>query len=57
MTRIILPFSLAALVVVLGIGAWATNFTAYLGNDPNTCNNCRSRQAELKAYQAVNGGG
>lgn len=31
---------LAGLVAVLGVGAWATNFTAYLGNNPTTCNNC-----------------
>jgi cytochrome c nitrite reductase small subunit len=28
------------LVIVVGLGMNATNFTAYLGNDPTTCNNC-----------------
>jgi cytochrome c nitrite reductase small subunit len=29
-----------ALVVVAGVGMVASDFTAYLGNDPSTCNNC-----------------
>lgn len=29
-----------ALVIVVALGMNATNFTAYLGNDPTTCNNC-----------------
>jgi cytochrome c nitrite reductase small subunit len=29
-----------ALAAVVGVGLVATNFTAYLGNNPTTCNNC-----------------
>jgi cytochrome c nitrite reductase small subunit len=29
-----------ALAVVFGYGMYASNFTVYLGNDPNACNNC-----------------
>ncbi len=29
-----------ALAVVAGVGMVATDFTSYLGDDPNTCNNC-----------------
>ncbi|MBN2149398.1 MAG: cytochrome c nitrite reductase small subunit [Anaerolineales bacterium] len=31
---------LAVLVVVIGVGLYVTDFTAYLGNNPSTCNNC-----------------
>ena len=31
---------IVALLAVGLIGIWATDFTAYLGNDPVTCNNC-----------------
>jgi cytochrome c nitrite reductase small subunit len=29
-----------ALLVVAGTGMYVTDFTAYLGNNPTTCNNC-----------------
>jgi cytochrome c nitrite reductase small subunit len=29
-----------ALVAVVGVGMYVTDFTAYLGNNPSTCNNC-----------------
>jgi cytochrome c nitrite reductase small subunit len=29
-----------ALLAVAGVGLYVTNFTAYMGSDPNTCNNC-----------------
>lgn len=29
-----------ALVAVLGVGMYVTEFTTYLGNNPTTCNNC-----------------
>ncbi len=32
--------SLAAILVVIGVGMRVTNFTAYLGNDSTACNNC-----------------
>lgn len=35
-----LIIGIAALVVSLGVGLYATDFTAYLGDDPATCNNC-----------------
>jgi cytochrome c nitrite reductase small subunit len=38
--KIVLIVGLAALLVVAGVGMWATDFTVYLGNDPTTCNNC-----------------
>jgi cytochrome c nitrite reductase small subunit len=32
--------SILAVVAVLGVGLYVTDFTAYLGNTPATCNNC-----------------
>lgn len=29
-----------ALLAVFGVGMYVTDFTAYLGNNPTTCNNC-----------------
>mgnify|MGYP001164524564 CR=1 FL=1 len=29
-----------ALLAVVGVGLYVTDFTAYLGNNPTTCNNC-----------------
>jgi cytochrome c nitrite reductase small subunit len=29
---------------------WATNFTAYLGNDPTTCNNCHVMDAAYEGW-------
>ena len=29
-----------ALLLVAGVGLYVTDFTAYLGNNPSTCNNC-----------------
>jgi cytochrome c nitrite reductase small subunit len=35
-----LIIGLVALAAVLGVGMYVTDFTAYLGNTPATCNNC-----------------
>ncbi len=32
--------SIIVILVVLGVGLYVTDFTAYLGNNPATCNNC-----------------
>jgi cytochrome c nitrite reductase small subunit len=36
---------LIALIIVAGVGMVTTNFTAYLGNDPEACNNCHVMDA------------
>lgn len=41
---------LASLVVVLGVGLSVTNFTAYLGNNPATCNNCHVMDAVYEGW-------
>lgn len=38
--RLAVVISVVALVAVVGAGMHVTNFTAYLSNDPTTCNNC-----------------
>lgn len=40
MTKLPIFVGIAALLVVLVTGMYTTDFTAYLGNDPSTCNNC-----------------
>lgn len=39
-----------ALAAVLGVGLWATNFTAYLADDPTTCNNCHVMDAAYEGW-------
>jgi len=40
-----LTIGLSALIIVLGVGIYVTNFTAYLGDNPSTCNNCHVMDA------------
>ncbi len=39
-----------ALVAVLGVGLYVTDFTAYLGNNPTTCNNCHVMDAVYEGW-------
>lgn len=48
--KIVLVVGLAALVAVLGVGIWATEFPVYLGNDPTTCNNCHVMDAVFEGW-------
>ncbi len=43
--------SLAALIVVLGVGLRVTNFTAYLTDDPAACNNCHVMGTVYEGWQ------
>ncbi len=45
-----LLLGLASALVALGVGMYATNFTAYLGNDPTTCNNCHVMDAAYEGW-------
>ena len=38
--KILLVLAALALVATVGVGLYVTDFTAYLGNNPSTCNNC-----------------
>jgi cytochrome c nitrite reductase small subunit len=40
MSKLPIIIGSTALVVVLVIGMYVTDFTAYMGSDPATCNNC-----------------
>lgn len=42
--------SLLALLVVVGVGMYVTDFTAYLGNNPTTCNNCHVMDAVYESW-------
>jgi cytochrome c nitrite reductase small subunit len=39
-----------ALVAVLAAGAYVTEFTTYLGNNPTTCNNCHVMDAAYEGW-------
>lgn len=38
--RYVLIVAIIAVLTVVGVGLYVTDFTAYLGNNPTTCNNC-----------------
>ena len=40
MAKLAILISLIAVLAVVGVGFYVTDFTAYLGNNPTTCNNC-----------------
>ncbi len=39
-----------ALIAVLAVGLYVTDFTAYLGNNPATCNNCHVMDAVYEGW-------
>jgi len=39
-----------SLLVVGGVGLYVTDFTAYLGNNPSTCNNCHVMDAVYESW-------
>jgi cytochrome c nitrite reductase small subunit len=45
-----LVVGLAALVIVAGVLMYVTDFTAYLGNNPSTCNNCHVMDAAYEGW-------
>jgi len=48
--KIALLIALAALAFVIGVGMYVTDFTAYLGNNPATCNNCHVMDAVYESW-------
>lgn len=38
------------LLVVFGVGIWATNFPAYLGHSSDTCNNCHVMDTQYEGW-------
>ena len=47
-TALIVGFT--ALIIVIGVGLYVTDFTAYLGNNPATCNNCHVMDAVYESW-------
>ena len=48
--KLIFFLGLVALVAVIGVGFYVTDFTAYLGNNPTTCNNCHVMDAVYESW-------
>lgn len=48
--KLALLVGIVALVVVIGVGMYVTDFTAYLGNNPTTCNNCHVMDAVYESW-------
>jgi cytochrome c nitrite reductase small subunit len=48
--KLALLVGFAALAVVIGMGLYVTDFTAYLGNNPTTCNNCHVMDAVYESW-------
>lgn len=50
MTKIPLILATLVLVVLVAVGLYVTDFTAYLGNNPTTCNNCHVMDAVYEGW-------
>ena len=48
--RVVIIICIAALLIVAGALMVATDFTAYLGNNPVTCNNCHLMDAAYEGW-------
>ena len=48
--KLALIIAITALVLVAGVGLYVTDFTAYLGNNPTTCNNCHVMDAVYEGW-------
>jgi cytochrome c nitrite reductase small subunit len=50
MTKLPIITAVIALLAVVGVGMYVTDFTAYLGNNPTTCNNCHVMDAVYEGW-------
>lgn len=50
MYKIPIIIAIVALLAVVGVGMYVTDFTAYLGNNPSTCNNCHVMDAVYEGW-------
>lgn len=48
--KLALAIGMLASIVVMGVGLYVTDFTAYLGNNPSTCNNCHVMDAVYEGW-------
>jgi len=50
MAKIPVIIAVLAFLVVVGVGMYVTDFTAYLGSNPATCNNCHVMDAAYEGW-------
>jgi cytochrome c nitrite reductase small subunit len=50
MSILFAALALLAVAAVVGVGLYVTDFTAYLGNNPTTCNNCHVMDAVYEGW-------
>lgn len=50
MSKWILIVPIFSLLAVIGVGLYVTDFTAYLGNNPTSCNNCHVMDAVYESW-------
>jgi cytochrome c nitrite reductase small subunit len=48
--KIAMIASIVSLIMVLGVGMYVSDFTAYLGSNPATCNNCHVMDAAYESW-------
>lgn len=48
--KIPIIIGILAFLIVIGVGLYVTDFTAYLGNNPTTCNNCHVMDAVYESW-------
>lgn len=48
--KIVFLIIILTLLVLVGVGMYVTDFTAYLGNNPTTCNNCHVMDAVYESW-------
>ena len=48
--KIPITIGILALLIVAGVGMYVTDFTAYLGDNPTTCNNCHVMDAVYESW-------
>ena len=48
--KLALIIGITALILVAAVGLYVTDFTAYLGNNPATCNNCHVMDAVYEGW-------
>jgi cytochrome c nitrite reductase small subunit len=48
--KIALLLGVLALIAVVGVGLYVTDFTAYMGSNPSTCNNCHVMDAVYEGW-------
>ncbi len=50
MVKFAVALGVILLLLVAGVGLYVTDFTAYLGNDPSTCNNCHVMDSAYEGW-------